>query len=93
MPAVVHARSVPRHSLEVRIRSSEGAVLLARYHQAYELPEVAAFIWRRINGTDRVEDIAGAVAETYGVDADTALQDTAEMLEWLLEEKLVKLAA
>jgi hypothetical protein len=89
----IGARSVPRHSLEVRIRTSEGAILLARYDQAYELPEVAAFIWRHINGTDAVDVIAGSVAEEYGIDAGTALDDTAEMLEWLLEENLVKLAA
>ncbi|AVH97017.1 MULTISPECIES: PqqD family protein [Streptomyces] len=91
MPAEVHGRAVPRHGLEVRIRSSEGAILLARYDQAYELPEVAAFIWRRIDGTDRVEDIARAVAERYGIDAGTALTDTAEMLAWLLDEELIRL--
>ncbi|GHG93637.1 PqqD family protein [Streptomyces lanatus] len=89
----IGANSVIRHCLEVRIRSSQGAILLARYDQAYELPEVAAFIWRRVNGTDRVEDIAGSVAEHYGIDAGTALDDTVEMLEWLLEEKLVKTAS
>ncbi|MFD5483314.1 PqqD family protein [Streptomyces hawaiiensis] len=82
---------MPRHSLEVRIRSSEGAILLARYDQAYELPDVAAFIWRRVNGTDRVESIARAVAENYGIDGDTAFTDTAEMLEWLLEDGLIRL--
>ncbi|MFE9018908.1 PqqD family protein [Streptomyces sp. NPDC007808] len=93
MAANIEAHSVPRHRLEVRIRSSEGAILLARYDQAYELPEVAAFIWRRIDGTDRVADIARSVAEHYGIDAGTALTDTTEMLEWLLEEKLVKLSS
>ncbi|MGW1954859.1 PqqD family protein [Streptomyces sp. NPDC001920] len=93
MAANIEARSVPRHRLEVRIRSSEGAILLARYDQAYELPEVAAFIWRRIDGTGRVEDIARSVAEYYGIDAGTALTDTTDMLEWLLEEKLVKLSS
>lgn len=88
----IEADSVPRHNLEVRIRSSGGAILLARYDQAYELPEVAAFIWRRVNGADRVEDIARQVAASYGIDAGTALEDTADMLGWLLGENLVELA-
>ncbi|MFD5326769.1 PqqD family protein [Streptomyces sp. NPDC127092] len=93
MPAEIHGHTVPRHNLEVRIRSSEGAILLARYDQAYELPEVAAFIWRRIDGTGRVEDISRAVAEHYGIDAGTALTDTTEMLGWLLEEELIRLGS
>ncbi|GHB75659.1 hypothetical protein GCM10010347_52590 [Streptomyces cirratus] len=91
MAAEVHDHSVPRQNLEVRIRSTGGTILLARYDQAYELPEVAAFIWRRVNGCDRVEDISRAVAEHYGIDAGTALADTAEMLEWLRGEELVLL--
>ncbi|MER5473900.1 PqqD family protein [Streptomyces sp. NPDC002935] len=86
---VTSAAGVPRHNLEVRIRSSQGAILLARYDQAYELPEVAAFIWRRIDGTAPVTDIAGAVSERYGIDGPTALSDTVDMLAWLVEEKLV----
>ena len=89
--AAVQAGTVPRRRLDARVRAARGTLLVAGAGEALELDEVAAFMWKQIDGTRTVAEIADAVAGAYDVDAGTARDDVAELLGELVEVGVVEL--
>lgn len=69
---------VPR--LDVRVRNYRGTLYLARADEVVELTEVAAFVWRLVDGDRTVADLAAAVAAEYSIDRDTAQADCDELV-------------
>ena len=45
------------------------------------LNETGAFIWKAIESGDDVDAIAAKLVETYGIDLETALNDTKKFIE------------
>lgn len=86
----IGAGSVPRRRLDSRVRTMRGKTLVAGARQALELDETATFIWRRLDGTATVGQIAEALAAEYDVDAETALADVIELVSDLVECEVVE---
>ena len=55
----------------------------------YDLKDVGVFIWEILSGGASARQIADAVAESFNVDAETALADTLELLNDLETEGLI----
>lgn len=55
----------------------------------YDLKDVGVFIWEILSGGSTAGKIAAAVAESFDVDAETALADTLELLKDLESEGLI----
>jgi len=81
---------IPARTQHARMRNFRGKTFLAVDNQALELTEIAAFIWKCIDGTKAVSAIAQVLATEYEVDASTALTDVAELLGMLARAGLVK---
>jgi hypothetical protein len=75
---------VAGESILVPIRSS-----VVDMRRLYGLDPVGAFIWHQLDGQRTVGDVAGAVVETFEVDAERALKDAAAYLDDLLRHELV----
>jgi pyrroloquinoline quinone biosynthesis protein D len=82
---------VPR--LDVRMRNYRGTLLLARAEQSLELTDVAAFVWRLLDGQRSLEDVAKAVATEYAIDYDTAYTDCSELVEALADAGMLDVTA
>lgn len=89
----IGADTVPHWHLEVRIRNMRGKTLVAGPYEARELDETAAFIWRQIDGTRTIRQIAEVVASEYDVDAGTALADVAELVADLVGCQAIEVPA
>lgn len=75
--------------------SGDNAVL---FHPDTGLEKVlnpsAFFIWKKLNGANSAEDIAGALAEEYESPAkDEILKDIGDFLRGLLDDKLIEVPA
>jgi Coenzyme PQQ synthesis protein D (PqqD) len=77
------AAGVPVRNLDVRARNLRGKLLIARGDTAFELDDVAAFIYRHIDGVSTMDQIAAQVAAEYGIPHDMALADGAEFVAGL----------
>jgi hypothetical protein len=51
----------------------------------YTLNEVAAFVWERLDGKNRVGDLVCAVVEEFEIDEETAKADIQVVLEKLVQ--------
>jgi coenzyme PQQ synthesis protein D (PqqD) len=87
----IGADAVPRRRLDSRVRTMRGKTLVAGARQALELDETATFIWRRLDGSSTVGQIAEAVVAEYDVDRQTALADVVELVCDLVECEVVEL--
>src|SRR5687767_4989679 len=81
----VDADLVPRRSLDNRVRRFRGMFLVSNGEHAFELDEVASFIFGHVDGIASVRQIARLLAERYGISLDEATADTAEFLQQLAE--------
>lgn len=88
------AAAVPRRRLGVRARVVGGVITVAGPQGPQELDEVAGFLYRQIDGTRTLAELAGRLrAEYAGVDAETALADVTELIADLVGAELVELRA
>jgi hypothetical protein len=74
----VEFRRIGGDCIQVRLTSDVGY-----------LEGVGAFLWRHIDGTRTVGDLAACVAAEYDVDRDVALADTAEFVTSLAHRSFV----
>jgi hypothetical protein len=81
----------PVQRLDVRARNYRGTLYLARDEDSVALTEVAAFVWRLIDGSRTVDDLATVVAAEYSIDRDTAHTDCAELVASLAEAGMLDL--
>jgi len=65
-------------------------MLLVRGMDAFELDDVAEFIWGLCDGTHTAEDIASAVAKEFDVTPERALKDVDAFLKDLLSARLLE---
>lgn len=56
---------------------------------SYNLNRVGTTIWKLLDGTHTLEDIAAALCEAYEVDYSQALHDVAQLVEELHAQKLL----
>jgi hypothetical protein len=75
--------ATPKRSLEIEIRRTRDAILIANGLEHRELSEVAGLIWRLSNGTRTIADIAAEISDVYDVDEATATHDALEFLDQL----------
>jgi hypothetical protein len=61
----------------------------SRSSQAYVLNATAAQIWQLCDGTQERASVARAVAATYGLTYEHALEDVRELLDGLVQASLV----
>jgi len=76
---------IPVPRMDVRTRNFRGTMYLARAEQSLELTEVAALVWRLLDGHRSVADLAKAVATEYAIDYETAYADCGELVEALAQ--------
>jgi Coenzyme PQQ synthesis protein D (PqqD) len=78
--------STLRPAASVRFRRvGEEAVLLSLDTMLYyQLDEVGAFAWERLEAGETLDRIAEAIAETFAVDAETARRDLDPLVESLV---------
>jgi hypothetical protein len=53
---------------------------LADLRGLYALNPVAAFVWHRLDGKQDLDEIAGAICDTWAVDLPTARRDIDELV-------------
>lgn len=56
---------------------------------SYNLNRVGTFIWKLLDGAHDIEGIATALCEAYEVDYPQALHDVEQLVNELLEQKLL----
>jgi pyrroloquinoline quinone biosynthesis protein D len=82
---------LPVRAFDARVNPGEdGAVLLVRGSDVYELDDVGGFIWRRCDGNTTVDGIAGALAQEYDVPEETARADVATFVRDLRAAQLLE---
>jgi hypothetical protein len=83
--------SVPAADLAVRVRNLGDTLIVAlSLEEPVELTDVAAFIWRLIDGSRPVKTIVARVAAAYGIDYATAAEDVVEFLGQLADGDLIE---
>jgi len=76
--------------LNVRTRNYRGSVFVGGYQHVMELTEVAAFVWRHIDGHRTVRQLGELVATEYDIDLLTATEDVAELLADLTDHEVLE---
>jgi Coenzyme PQQ synthesis protein D (PqqD) len=82
---------VPVPQLDARVRNLGDKVLVAGPEQVLELADTAVFVWKHIDGRRTVGEIGEALAAEYDIDAETATEDVAELVQELVEGQIVRL--
>lgn len=85
--------TVVRRRMEVRTRKYRGKLYIAVQDQALELDEIAQAIFRRIDGTSTLLEIAAGLAEEYEVPVEEAATDTVDFAAQLLGHGVVEVVA
>ncbi|MFE5867729.1 PqqD family protein [Streptomyces roseifaciens] len=79
--------------MEARARKYRGRLYVSVRDQALELDEIAQAVFRRVDGTATLREIAAGFAEEYGVPVDEATTDTVDFAAELLEHGVVEVVA
>lgn len=82
--------TVPRRCMEARMRKFRGTLFIANASLAFELDEVAEFIFRQLDGRKTVREIGELLAGDYDVSVEQATADIAELLDELAENGMVE---
>ncbi|GAA3229570.1 PqqD family protein [Streptomyces sp. XM83C] len=82
--------SVVRRRMEARVRKYRGSLFIAVRDQALELDEVAQAIFRRIDSTSTLREIAARLAEEYDIPVDEATGDTVDFVAQLVGHGVVE---
>ncbi len=81
---------VPRLALDIRCRNFRGKLIVARGDVALELDEVGATIFKWIDGTSTIDDLANQVVSEYGIPYEQALEDCDEFISELVASGVVR---
>lgn len=82
---------VPVRDLSVRVRNFKSKLLVASGPVAVELTDVAAMIFRSIDGEASISAISARIAEEYDVPVDVALADCTEFVTDLRDQGLIRI--
>jgi hypothetical protein len=83
--------SVPTRPLTTRARRYRGRLVIANAALSLELDEIGAFVFAQVDGRTSVGGIAEVVAGAYGVPASEVTADVLELVDQLLDQKLIVL--
>ncbi len=72
--------SVPRRPLHARTRKFKDKVFIAVDNESAELSETGAVIWKSVDGSRAIHDIAAIIQADYDVTAELALADVLDFL-------------
>jgi hypothetical protein len=78
--APIPADLVLVRSYDTRVRNFRGKLLVARAEHAVELDEVGAYIFKSIDGSSTMAQIATRMAADYDIPYDVALADGTEFV-------------
>ena len=92
--SVPHTRPVgelPARNPKVAARVIHGEAMILTPHDSvlHTLNPVATRVWELLPTHRTITAMAGAIAEEYEVDAATAMRDVEELMEHLLEKKIL----
>ncbi len=90
--SVADPDAVPQWRLDVRVRTMRKKMFVAGPREARELDETAAFIWRLMDGTMSLQQIAECVAAEYDVAPAEVLADVRELATELLGCEAIELS-
>ncbi|MFI6011967.1 PqqD family protein [Streptomyces sp. NPDC051243] len=82
--------SVPRRSLDARVRKFRGKLFVANASLAFELDDVAEFFFKQVDGSTTVRQIGEKVAAEFDISVDEAVADCAEFLNELAANGMVE---
>ena len=82
----------PKRRTDINSQVVEGeAIVLDRHHELiHQLNLTATYIWERCDGKASIEDIAVQLAETFAVEAETALNDVVRVMRDLQHLQLLE---
>jgi P-aminobenzoate N-oxygenase AurF/Coenzyme PQQ synthesis protein D (PqqD) len=83
------ARLIPSPRLDVRVRNREGTLVVARAGTVFEFEDVAAGVWRSLDGRRTLLDVARAVADTYQVSVEHAAATATGLVARLHDARIV----
>jgi len=83
--------AVAERRRETRVRKYRGKLFVANGVDAFELNDVAEFIFRQVDGRRSVQQIAEHVAVTYDIPLPRALAGTAEAVALLAGQAMLTL--
>jgi hypothetical protein len=86
----LHIDSVVRPRLDVQVRRKAGGLLLAADGVVIDLNEVAAVIWREMDGRRTIRDIGKVLSSRYGIDADEAAADVLDLSSTLMSSGMLR---
>ncbi|WP_433394305.1 PqqD family protein [Micromonospora sp. KLBMP9576] len=84
--------TVLRRAPAARFRKFRSKLFVANASLAFELDEVAEFIFRQVDGTATVRQIGERLAAEYDVAVEEAVTDCGELLAHLAENGMVDTA-
>jgi hypothetical protein len=76
--------------VRTRVRKFKGRTLVAGATAGFELDEVGAFIFTKLNGRTSIAEIGAAIAAEYQVAPEEATADAIELLQELVDNGLIK---
>jgi Coenzyme PQQ synthesis protein D (PqqD) len=81
----------PMRNPQLAWREIDGEIVIISPEdsQVHELNETAALVWKRADGGQTVEQIAGDIAARYDVTSESAQRDVAEFIVQLAEKQLL----
>ncbi|MEN3304582.1 MAG: pyrroloquinoline quinone biosynthesis protein [Micromonosporaceae bacterium] len=83
--------AVAERRRETRVRKYRGILFVANGVDAFELNDVAEFIFRQVDGRQTVQQIAEHVASAYDIPLYRALVDTGEAVAQLAAQAMLTL--
>lgn len=93
MASLIGPETVPKVPQQVVWQELDGKVVAlhtgtGRY---VSLNASGSLLWTAIDGSKTAAQLANTLSDTYGVDIDTALQDTLELFRALLERGFLEI--
>lgn len=76
-----HPRPKRREDLSVKTVDDETIVMDGGNEQIHQLNTTASFIWSLLDGEHGIDEIAGAMAQTFDADEETIRGDIASTIE------------
>lgn len=80
----------PLRKANVRARRYRGRLYLASADKAYELNEAAEYVFRQIDGSTSIDEIATRLAAKYQYAVADAVADTVELLVQLASRQVIE---
>ena len=79
-----------RADVSVRVVERETVVFDRKGGLIHQLNETAGYIWDRCDGNSTIRDITNRLAETFGVEPETARKDSAAIVSQLQHLNLLE---